>query len=466
MNRNILLTLFIVLLLAVSGCNSGTGPPTEGNINTAWEQSYDAGYTDTNGKYAGGSEIMHIVPHKGRLYAFNGYWEDFHYPGQSSQVLRLDSADATWEVDLETGDTGLIHMKGNILKSVTFTTDKNGNPTNKTLLIAASQTFPAAGRNAVSVFVRDDNTGDWSHSILQEGSSSGIRRVPRDMEVYHDPVTGVDRVFLLLGDPGILSGVYDSAADEIVWDSSPEHPTGGSTFAARPLGIAEANGYLYFSVAGKIFQRTNGQTPGWSLVYEIPGVVNTDVGGIRGLTAIDNPTGPGESLIFVWTPSGGSKGDIKRLDGIALTEHNETTLRKLFNDENISGDAMSSFSLGGYNRFFPVVNPLTGDTVHLVGYEQRITGFDLDNLRTITWHGYYKGAMYSIRTADQVYSTQEVNGTWEEGKPILIAPRAFAHSPFPGEEGVIYFGGHDANFNNSTDMAWIFKAGTNTVLGH
>jgi hypothetical protein len=38
----------------------------------AWTRSYDAGYTDRSGAYAGGSEIMHLVPHKGKLYAAKG----------------------------------------------------------------------------------------------------------------------------------------------------------------------------------------------------------------------------------------------------------------------------------------------------------------------------------------------------------------------------------------------------------
>jgi hypothetical protein len=47
---------------------------------------------------AGGSEIMHLAPHKGKLHAANGYWKDSHSeipegePKQSTQVLRLDSS--------------------------------------------------------------------------------------------------------------------------------------------------------------------------------------------------------------------------------------------------------------------------------------------------------------------------------------------------------------------------------------
>ena len=101
---------------------------------SSWKQSYKAGFTDCNGRYAGGTEIMHIVPHKERLYAANGYWTDSRWlvdyeKRQSAQVLRLDSTDGEWEVDLDMGQTnglGRRYMKGNILKSITFTHDDNG----------------------------------------------------------------------------------------------------------------------------------------------------------------------------------------------------------------------------------------------------------------------------------------------------------------------------------------------------
>ena len=41
-----------------------------------WEQSYQAGSTDTNGAYMGGSQMMHLVPYKGSLCAGLSYWVD------------------------------------------------------------------------------------------------------------------------------------------------------------------------------------------------------------------------------------------------------------------------------------------------------------------------------------------------------------------------------------------------------
>ena len=439
--------------LAILACLIITTLSASAGDVKGWRLSYKAGYEDDKGRYAGGSEIMHLVPHKGRLYAFNGYWTDENYGKQSAQVLRLDKPNAIWQVDLETKSVGYNHMKGNILKSVTFKTDKNGKEINETLLVAASR-----GR-AVSVFVRDDATGKWNHSMHMQGGHG--RLVPRDCEVFTDRVTGVDRIFLLVGDPGILSGVYNSETKSIEWDARKEHPKDDSSFPARPLGITEANDKLYFSVAGKIFVRHDGPEPTWSLAYTIPGKVNTDVGGIRGLSTIKNPVGPGQSIIFVWTPKGRCAGEIKRLDGPELVpSKDETSLRALFDKAMTEEKATAIFSLGGYNRFFPFKDPRTGKTAHIVGYEQRIRG-----PQELIWNHYYAGACYSVRTAPEEYEPHEVNGKWNPDKLILVAPRAFAYSPFKGEEDVIYFGGHDANGNRSTDMAWIYKADTATIVG-
>ncbi len=57
-----------------NGMNYKTNPPA-GSIDPDWKWSYAAGYSDPAGHYAGGSEIMHLAPHKGRLYAANGYWK-------------------------------------------------------------------------------------------------------------------------------------------------------------------------------------------------------------------------------------------------------------------------------------------------------------------------------------------------------------------------------------------------------
>ena len=95
----------------------------------------------------------------------------------------------------------------------------------------------------------------------------------------------------------MISGVFSSEARAILWDAAPEFPVGSptNTFAVRALGMANANGKLYFSVGGHIYIREDGPAPSWSLAWAIPGTVNTEVGGIRGLTTIKTPGTNGPS---------------------------------------------------------------------------------------------------------------------------------------------------------------------------
>ena len=336
---------------------SDTAPPTassgggdsSGGADLGWMQSYKAGYRDSQAQWAGGSEIMHIKSHKGKLFAFNGYWKDSHYtpqtPGssQSAQVLRLDEPNGTWQVDLDTMAEGRpTHMKGNIMHTVTFTTDSKGRPVDRTLLVAASHSDSVSRgpgpqpSTAISFFIRHDDASParWSATQLLPGPTGG-RKVPRDIEIHTDTVTNIARIFLLCGDSGVISGAWDEDQQTIIWDEHTEYPGPGKKFPVRALGMTEANGKLYFSVGGQIYVRTDGAAPQWSLAFQIPGTVNTEVGGIRGLTTIPNPTQAadgkgGDSLIFVWTPNGQSIGVVNRLDGPELKQANETTLRELY----------------------------------------------------------------------------------------------------------------------------------------
>ena len=440
-------------------------------LHAGWSQSYDAGYLDCNGRYAGGSEIMHLTPHQGKLYAANAYWKDSRWEGrpyasrQSAQVLRLDSADSRWLLDLnmgESNDLGLRYMKGNILKSVTFSLDASGKPlpVPQNVLVMAAGAYKE-GKSFVSAWVRDDAKGKWIHSIVKYGYwQQGVRWVPRDMEVYRDKVTGVERLFLLLGNPGIISGVYDaSLPSKIRWDEKIEFPNTGD-FRARPLGIVQANGSLLVSVGGVIYRRVDGPKARYVEILNLGEDVNTDVGGIRGLTAIANPSGEGESLLFLWAPNGRSAGQIKRLDPDGLggyTVHDEVKLRDLMH-EKLGVEV--GFVLGAHSEMYPIIHPVTSETLHLIGFQGILRG--KENLQ---WNGsrLYAGAMYAIRAADGSYTVHEVNGPYAPGRPILVSPRTFARSPFSDDR--FFVGGHDSSNLRSDDMAWIFKASVNTILG-
>jgi len=438
-----------------------------------WVQSYDAGYVDANGAFAGGSEIMHLAAHRRKLFAANGYWMDGRWSippegqRQSAQVLRLDTTDGQWQVDLDTGETnefGLEYMKGNILKSVTFARDASGNPLaqpQSLLVMAAGARFDRGG--AVSAWVRSDDTGKWHHTLVRHGSAvGGVRWVPRDMQVYRDKVTGIERLFLLLGNPGVITGVYDpKEPSKIRWARNTEFPfLSRGAFRSRPLGMIQANGSLFFSVDDAIYRRVDGQRPTWVEVINLGDDIDTDVGGIRGLTAAPNPNGEGDSLLFAWAPGGRSTSQIMRLDPDGTggySRHDEVAILDLMSRRL---DVRVSYTLAAHNMMYPVRHPTTGETVHIIGFQGNIHG--QDHLR---WNGsaLYGGAMYAIRRNDGTYTLHEVNNAFRHDRTPLVSPRAFCLSPFGDNQ--LFIAGHDSSNRISDDMAWVFKAPLDVVLG-
>jgi hypothetical protein len=91
-------------------------------MREGWKTSFVASCTDRNGKVAGGSQIIHLVTHKGKLYAANGYWKDARniwYGGSDpnagwGQVLQLSGPNEPWVVDL---DLGPRHLRTELLKT-------------------------------------------------------------------------------------------------------------------------------------------------------------------------------------------------------------------------------------------------------------------------------------------------------------------------------------------------------------
>ncbi|MDA1298566.1 MAG: hypothetical protein O2868_00635 [Proteobacteria bacterium] len=461
----------IVRLAGFKGGSSWTRPTEE--VATDWRWSYRAGYVDINGQFAGGSEIMHLASHKDRLFAANGYWTDSHWvvaegaPRQSAQVLRLDQPDGQWEVDLDMGKRSppeLDYMKGNLLKSVTFSkagAEVLDSPVN--LLVMAAGNV----KSHASVWVRDDGTGDWTHQVVHSGveekvngGTRNIRWVPRDMELHTDSVTAEERIFLLLGNPGILSGVYDPwSPSSIRWDDDVEFPKEGM-LNVRPLGMVSANGELYFSGGGTIYRRHDGPQPTYSEVLSLAEDLDPEMGGIRGLSAITNPHGKGESLIFMWAPDAKSSGEIIRLDpdgrgGYSVSS--EVSVGSLM-EQSLGGDTRAEKTLGAYNDFYPITDSVTGETVHVIGFQSVISNNDAVRGQG----GYYRGARYALRQANGEYRVGEVNANYAQGKPSLVAPRTFVQGPFGGDS--VYVAGYDCNFIPSTDHAWVFSTSLSTFL--
>ena len=183
------------------------------------------------------------------------------------------------------------------------------------------------------------------------------------------------------------------------------------------------------------------------------------MGGIRGLTVIPNPNGKGESLIFAMWAGSPSRGEIYRLDPAGdgtFTRMREVGISDLMS-QYLSDNPVGMVG-AAYSDFYPVTDPVTGDQLHLIGFESWITG-----QRFSTWGGngnggFYAGAMVAIRDSKGHYRLKEINGRSTPAKPVLVAPYCFVISPFEADHGqVIYFGGLDANKRPATNLAWIFS---------
>ena len=463
-------------LLSAAVARAASTPATGTNtaVATGWERSFQAGVTDPAGHYIGGATIMHLVGHQGYLFAADSYWCDArniwyggHYPSTGwAQILRLDHPGGPWTVDL---DLGPQYLRPEILKSVTFRTDATGHPLLKPvnlLLTAAFSPFP--GRVEVSIFTRDDATGKWAKTFVYSGpkAAEGDGYSVRAMCIHRDSVTGIDRIFLPIGTLGIFSGVYDpDSPGKIKW--SPKSESG--SVETRPLAIIEAGGNLVFSAGKKIYRRIDGPKPAYKIIQDIsdlyPGTVRSATGGIRGLTAIPNPGGKGESLIFaMWEER--SRGDIYRLDpaaGGSYTRTREISLADLVT-QYLPGAPVRMVG-AAYSDFHPVTDPATGKTLHLVGFETWISGHRYPTWGGTDKGGFYAGAMVAVRDAKGHYTLREVNGRITSAKPPLVAVYSFALSPFASDHGQkIYFSGIDANKKPATNLAWVFSTSLQSFL--
>jgi hypothetical protein len=419
-----------------------------------WEQSFKAGMIDrSTGKPIRGTEIVHLVAHKGRLYAGNGYWMDTRGYKRIpwSQVLVLDSRKGTWKVDLALGPP---HLRVTALESVTFTTDAGGKalaaPVN--LLLAASDI--QRGQRKSNIWTRDDAGNTWVKTTLY--GDPRYRRSTRALIVHRDQRTGVDRIFVAAGALGIYSGVFDaSQPGKIRWGRRAEL----GPVAIRPMSFVEANGSLYASAGVSVYRRKDGPSPLWEKVYSDSTREHWELGGIRGLTAAPSPRGSGESILFSHTDR------IIRID--PDHDHNATVelqIRQLLRKS--WGTAVRGSIIAAYSDMMPLKDPATGRTVHIMGVQGRIERGRRDRkYRGDTFFGWYAGGSYLIRESDRSYRLKEVNGRWAPGKPKLVAPRTFVISPFPEDAGgQVYFAGFDANFFPSLDTAWVFRASIGTVL--
>lgn len=259
------------------------------------------GTNDRNGKLMTGTECNYLVAHGGRLYAAISLWNhDKAAPNPGPGVLVKPAATAPWEVDVQFPPPS---VRVAVLASLTFATDAEGETLAKpvSLLIAGGSVFES--RDEVPVFIRDDEAGKWTNSVIAPRAARDIGEV-RLLHVHRDRVTGVDRLIAAITNGKVYSGVFDaSAPGRIRWNPEPEL-TGR---LGRIMSIGRVNGDAYLAVDitpgapknGGLFRRVDGPQPRWEWIGEWgQRVQHRGVAWIRGITAIPDPEHPGKELMI------------------------------------------------------------------------------------------------------------------------------------------------------------------------
>lgn len=433
-----------------------------GQNDFQWTKDLDLPYTDINGNPLTGTEVIHLVSHKGKLYAGNSYWNENTVP-RRGQVWVKETYNGTWKRDYQMPVT---HSRVPSLYSFVFQRDHSGTAiTPDTILFAGATYDKGANVNGPAViFMRDDATNSWVLHNLGYTSHAFSYTQIRSMGFHRDKVTGVDLVFAGANPAptGVYTGTYNPASPgKIQWSGTPEFMPSGYQ---RIMGFAVCNDTLYMATQREVYKRLDGTSPAWVQVLNMAdtAIVNQYGAGldpywlndedIRCFRTIKNPDGQ-HVLIF------GGFNHIFRLE-----PHNNY---QLIAEQDI--EDVLELSTGHNFQYLQTqiikdfVNPNTNDTVHLIGFEAMYDTTYLANNPQPNLGWFNKQGWYFERkqTGSVItYTHKEIADPGITPQPDSLARvRTFEVSPFPQDSGkVIYSGGFAPWFiGGVTNTAWIYK---------
>lgn len=426
-----------------------------GQADSGFKVSFHAGETDINGNYLGGTELRVLAAHNGRLYAGIETWMDTPEgtgdPKIGAQILVQDAPDAAWRLDWGfdervPGGRGRRAFRNEgvtALESLTFTTDGAGNPLPKpvTLLIAGLRDF----QGLTSVYVRDDQTDTWVESPIYGEDSRFNTATVRSLFLYRDSMTGVDRVFAGAHPVGVVSGVYDPTQRGFIrWDAQPEL-TGNE---GRPMAFAVANKVLHMAAAPRVMRRIDGANPTWEEVFRYNVVTGRNLSsGLRGLTAIPNPSGSGESLLSALE---GGRGQMVRLDPTPTLPYKAVQELDIMADLSAKWGYKATFVVVANSDMTFIPEPATGKMALFISVQHHPARDRDDAVYYIRRIGADGQPTYSLITIDNKRLDRPI---------ILNSTRTIIISPFAQDAGaVVYFGGYDADDTPSHNTAYTLRA--------
>jgi len=432
----------------------------------SYQLSWHAGDRDVNGRAMCGTELMCITPYKGKLYASTSLWteSDPSIP-KACQMLVLDSPDAQWKLFHQFTTHNL---RLTCLQKVTVTTDGSGNKIEPVELLLAAPDQIRAG--VVEVYSLDDAANGLVPMTL--GTTSDKYSDVRAIGSHHDSVTGIDDVFAGSTALGIYRGVYDAkATGRIAWQASEYSVNAGvySPAGERVMGFANCNGALYAATSKRILKRTDGAVPSWTAVKGYPDEIAAS--GVRGLTAVPNPSGGGQVLLY--NCRGNDKQTcVRRLD--PSNGYVETVELNINADMGGRVGTKIPYALSAYNDFLNYTMPDTGENVWMFGLEMaytpqavqqhpewRVAKVEGKHLSGQSGRDMYYAAegRYYVRHVKAGVVNYELMEVADPALPVLVSVRTIAVSPFPPDRGrVLYFGGYDSNYQPSHNSAWLYKA--------
>jgi hypothetical protein len=445
--------------------------PKETMLKFKFVPDYLPGTKDANGEVLGGTELMRLTTHDGKLFAGVGYFgqDPAKQPAPGAQVLRKDSARNGWVVDATFPD----YVRVDTLVAVTFTSDAAGQPLLKpvTKLVAGLwwrkvKPWGVEEEEPTSVAVRDDLTGKWTLSTMAKATGGSPGDV-RALAMHTDAKTGRQYLFAGGGDGVVYRGGYDpSAPGGLRWEVDPGLPR-----TARLVTFTECNGVLYVAGGlvenngvnpmrgnvsadeirreGGLFRRVDGADSRWELVYRWPFAgprFNEHL--MRGLSVVPDPKNPSKPAIL-----GGLEDPplIQRIDpatGQATDELNYMKyFQRVFGDRPNKGLWVNAVML---NQLEPFTDPRSGERM------QFVTSYIMHPKNPEAPHN---GAWFLVRKLDGTYSHGEIYP--EGGLPSgysLQGVRSIIESPFSEERGKVwYFAGHGAERKLLHNTAWIYK---------
>jgi hypothetical protein len=441
---------------AAAGANSGS--------ETGFQVSYVAGGRDAAGRFMGGTEMRLLAAHMGKLFAGNGYWEDqpASEVSQGAQILVLDHPASAWAVDhdfderLSNGRPR--HLVVSALRGVEFRSAATGSALNHPVPILLASTFDLTGTR--SVFARDAATGQWSNTAIawSKPTKDFLPQI-RCFGQHRDAVTGADLVFA--GDSsGLFRGAFDPAIGSVRWDLTPELAFADLNIPAAPCigdrlrtgAFAEANGVLHASVGQQIYQRRDGHTPSWRLLYTNTQQHVTETG-LRGMTAV--ATSSGRAMLLAV-----AEGYQSRIVRVDPADGGETTDLDLDGFLNRAWGSKVSFVIAAYNDMAPVGDALLlGIEAFIPPRSPRPPGHTVLDVM----HGLEAGGWYLVRDKAGQYRLCQIDADFPRLGHSLVSVRAILASPFPRDRAA-YFAGYDANYTPIHDSAWIARAATSVAL--